>query len=120
VRVATFGLEHVAERDAEVTLVALTGELDLTNVDDLDARLAALSNGLPLVLDLSRLVFVDSAALHRLFRIVRGRGVGGVAFVIEPTAPVAATLAIVELGRAAPLVATREAAVAALKRTSSL
>ena len=41
-RVATFGLEHVAERDAEVTLVALTGELDLTNVDDLDARLAAL------------------------------------------------------------------------------
>ena len=35
-----------------VTLVALTGELDLTNVDELDARLAALANGPPLVLDL--------------------------------------------------------------------
>ena len=115
-QVATYGLEHVAVGDAEVTLVALTGDLDVTNVDDLDAQLAALANGLPLVLDLSRLVFVDSVALHRLFRIVRERGVGGVAFVIEPTAPVAATLAIVELGRTAPLVATRHEAVAALSR----
>ncbi len=118
VQVATFGLEHVAEHDEGVTLVALTGELDLTNVDELDARLAALANGLPLVLDLSRLVFVDSAALHRLFRIVRERGVGGVAFVIEPTAPVATTLAIVGLGRAAPLVATRDDAVETLRRPS--
>ena len=37
---------------------------------------------------------------------------------IEPTAPVAATLAIVELGRTAPLVATRDEAVAALNRAS--
>ena len=51
-QVATFGLEHVAERDAEVTLVALTGELDLTNVEDLDRQLGALAYGLPLVLDL--------------------------------------------------------------------
>lgn len=113
----TFGLEHVAERDADVTLVVLTGELDLTNVDDLDARLAALPNGLPLVLDLNRLVFADSAALHRLFRIVRARGAGGVGFVIDPTAPVAATLAIVELGRTAPLVPTLDEAVAALNRS---
>ena len=48
-QVATYGLEHVAVGDAEVTLVALTGDLDVTNVDDLDAQLAALANGLPLV-----------------------------------------------------------------------
>lgn len=113
---ATLELDNVGEHDAEVTVVALGGELDLTNVDGLDERLAALTNELPLVLDLSRLVFVDSAALHRLFRIVRERGVGGVAFVIEPTAPVAGTLAIVELRRAAPLVATVDEAVAALDR----
>ena len=49
VQVATYGLEHVRWGDAEVTLVALTGDLDVTNVDDLDAQLAALANGLPLV-----------------------------------------------------------------------
>jgi anti-anti-sigma factor len=114
--VATFELEHDAGRDSKVTLVLLTGELDRTNVDNLDDRLAAIGDALPLVLDLSRLLFVDSAALQRLFRIARERGPRGVAFVVEPSAPVAATLAIVELGRAAPIVWTRDEAVAAVGR----
>jgi anti-anti-sigma factor len=117
--VATFELDHVADVGSGVTLVALAGELDLTNVDDLEDELETVTNGGPLVLDLNRLVFVDSAALHRLFRIVRERGAGGVAFVIEPTAPVAGTLAIVELGRAATVASTRDQALAALGRARS-
>ena len=113
---ATFELDHVADVGAGVTMVALAGELDLTNVDDLEDELERVTNGDQLVLDLNRLVFVDSAALHRLFRIVRERGAGGVAFVVEPTAPVAGTLSIVELGRAATVAATREQALAALCR----
>lgn len=113
---ATFELDHVADVGAGVTMVALAGELDLTNVDDLEDELERLTNGDQLVLDLNRLVFVDSAALHRLFRLVRERGAGGVAFVIEPTAPVAGTLSIVELSRAATVAATRGQALAALAR----
>jgi anti-anti-sigma factor len=117
--VATFEFEHVADVGSGMTLVALAGELDLTNVDDLDDELEAATNGGPFILDLNHLVFVDSAALHRLFRIVRERGAGRVAFVIEPTAPVAGTLSIVELGRAATVASTRDEAVAALSRARS-
>jgi anti-anti-sigma factor len=114
--VATFELEHVADADFGVTLVALAGELDLTNVDDLEEQLTTLTNGGPVVLDLNQVVFVDSAALHRLFRLVRDRGAGGVAFVVEPTAPVAATLSIVEMGRVATVASSTDEAVAALGR----
>jgi len=116
--VATFELDQVADVGSGVTLVALAGELDLTNVDDLEGELERVTNGNQLVLDLNRLVFVDSAALHRLFRIVRERGAGGVAFVIESTAPVAGTLAIVELRRAATVASTRDEALAALARAA--
>ena len=115
---ATFGLEHVGARESEVTIVSLAGELDLTNVEEFDERLAAVADGHALVIDLNGLVFADSAALNRLFRIARERG-AHVAFVIEPASPVAATLAIVEFGRAATLVATREDAVTALGRAGS-
>jgi anti-anti-sigma factor len=114
--VATFELEHVEDVESGVTLVALAGELDLTNVDGLEDELEAVANGGPIVLDLNHLVFVDSAALHVLFRIVRDRGPGGIAFVIERTAPVAGTLSIVELDRATTVAATRDEAVTALTR----
>jgi anti-anti-sigma factor len=117
--VATFELDHVTDVGSGIMLVSLAGELDLTNVDDLEDELESVTDGGPVVLDLNRLVFVDSAALHRFFRIVRGRGAGGVAFVIEPTAPVAGALAIVELGRAAPVAPTRDEALAALGRARS-
>ena len=116
--VAIFELTFEVD-DSGVALVALAGELDLTNVDDLEEDLRTVTNGSPLVLDLNRIVFIDSAALHRLFLIVRERGARAVAFVIEPTAPIARTLSIVELGRAATVAPTVPEAVAALRRTRS-
>ena len=100
--------------------IAVSGELDLTNADGLAERLDELANGDgPLVLDLSRVVFIDSAAIHRLFRIARDRAPGTLAFVVEPTAPVAATLEIVEFGRAATVAASLAEARASLSCAKS-
>jgi anti-anti-sigma factor len=103
--------------ESGLAFVALSGELDLTNADELAQRLGALANGnTPVVVDLNRLVFIDSAAIHRLFRVARKRGPRGVAFVVESTAPVAPTLEIAELSRAATVVRTFDEAKAAFGR----
>jgi anti-anti-sigma factor len=114
--VASYELEHMVPDGSGVACVALSGELDLTNAGDLAERLDDLADGAPVVLDLNRLVFIDSAAIHRLFRIAQERGRRSVAFVVEPTAPVATTLEIAELGRAATVAATYDDAKAILTR----
>ena len=106
--------------EAGLAFVAVSGELDLTNADELAERLGELANGeTPLVLDLNRVVFIDSAAIHRLFRVARERGPGRLAFVVDPTAPVAATLEIVEFSRAATVSASLAEARATLTRAHS-
>jgi anti-anti-sigma factor len=114
--VSSFELEHLESEDSDITFIGLGGELDLTNATELDERLAAALEGQRLVLDLNRVTFIDSAALHCLFRIARRRGRDGLAFVVETSAPIATTLAIVELDRAAPVAATFETARAALEQ----
>jgi anti-anti-sigma factor len=105
--VASYELEQMVPDESGPAYIAVSGELDLTNADDLAERLGELANGdRPLVLDLSRVVFIDSAAIHRLFRIARDRSPGTLAFVVEPTAPVAATLEIVGFGQVATVAAS--------------
>jgi anti-anti-sigma factor len=116
--VGSFELEHLEAGEPKVAYVAVGGEIDLTNADELVEQLDALSAGRPLVLDLNRLVFLDSAALHRLFDLARERGAGGLAVVIEPGAPVAATLEIVEFRKAASVTASVDDARAALVQTA--
>jgi anti-anti-sigma factor len=112
--VASFELEHVADGDPEVAIVAVAGELDLSNADELVEQLATAASGRPLVIDLNRVLFIDSAALHRLFEVARERGAGGLALVAEPNAPVARTLEIVQFGRAATVATSVSEACAAL------
>jgi anti-anti-sigma regulatory factor len=58
-----------------------------------------------LVLDLNGVSFVDSAALHCLFRIARARGgPSGLVLAVDPGAPISATFRIVQFERAAPIV----------------
>ncbi len=116
---ASFELEHVQEGDPGVAIVAIAGELDLSNADELVEELDAVAAGRPLVLDLNRVLFIDSAALHRLFGVATERGFDRVALVAEPTAPVARTLDIVQFRRAATVVASVADARAALGRRSS-
>ena len=97
--------------------MALVGELDLTVASELTEQLEELAGVPALVIDLNRVHFIDSAALHCLFRLARDRDTS-LAFVLEPTSPIATTLAIVELGRAAPLKATLDEAVRALASTA--
>jgi anti-anti-sigma factor len=100
---STFVVEPLAE-DERLVHVEVSGELDLTNVQDFEEQLRALEprdSGV-LVLDLNRVVFIDSAALHALFRMSRRLGQGRFGIVLAPTAPTARTLDIVGLAQAAP------------------
>jgi anti-sigma B factor antagonist len=93
--------------DPSLVLVDVTGELDLTNANELEERLEALADSnRRLVLDLNRVVFVDSAALHVLFRIARRLGKDRFGLVLEPSAAVARTLAIVGISEVAAIAET--------------
>jgi anti-anti-sigma factor len=110
---APFELEHQETEDPGVLHVALSGELDLTNARELENRIGELTagDGSLVVLDLNRVVFIDSAALHVLFRTAR-RGRTGI--VISRTAPVARTVEIVGLSEATVVGESLAAVLAAL------
>jgi anti-anti-sigma factor len=114
--VAAFELEHVQDGGPEVAVVAVAGELDLSNADDFVEQLDAAAAGRPLVVDLNRVLFIDSAALHRLFVVARESGVARLALVAEANAPVARTLEIVQFHRAAIVAASVGEACAAMTR----
>lgn len=103
---------------ADVVVAALSGELDLTNARELEERLhtAASAGQALLVVDLNRVVFIDSAALHVFFKLARQHGPERLALVVEPTAAVSRTLDIVGLNdavRTVPSLAVLELAPSA-------
>jgi|ERR671918_251030 anti-anti-sigma factor len=110
-RMTSYELAQHPTDDPSLVLVDVMGELDLTNAHELEERLEALaeSNGARLVLDLNRVVFVDSAALHVLFRIARRLGKNRFGLVLEPSAAVARTLAIVGMSEVATISETPDA-----------
>jgi anti-sigma B factor antagonist len=95
-------------RETDGTIVAdVSGELDLTNARHLEERLAELAaTGERLVLDLNRVTFIDSAALHALFRTARRLGEGRFGIALAPAAALSRTLAIVGMTDAVPVRAT--------------
>lgn len=95
--------------DANLVVATLVGELDLTNARELEERLerAAPSDAL-LVLDVNRVIFVDSAALHVFFKLARSRGKAAVAVAMEPGAAVSRAIEIVGLHRALRIAASVE------------
>jgi anti-anti-sigma factor len=114
--VAAFELQQMEDAD-EVVVVAVAGDLDLSNADDLAERLGTTAAGRPLVVDLNRVLFIDSAALHRLFGVARESGSGRLALVAEPSAPIARTLEIVQFHRAAIVATSVAEACTALARS---
>ncbi len=88
-----------------VVVASLTGELDLTNARELEERLdAAASPEALLVVDINRVVFLDSAALHVFFKLARQRGDRRLALLMEPHAAVSRTLDIVGMSDAVRVV----------------
>jgi anti-anti-sigma factor len=104
------------ERRGEVVVAGVTGELDLASApragETLEAAVPASARGL--VVDFSELDFIDSSGIAMLFTLARR--LGGrrqqLRVVARPGKPVARVLDIVEFGRAAPLHADLDAAVA--------
>jgi anti-anti-sigma factor len=105
-----YELEQRPSEDPSLVLVDVTGELDLTNAHEVEERLEALaeSNGTRLVLDLNRVVFIDSAALHVLFRIARRLGKERFGLALESSAACARTLAIVGISEVATISESRD------------
>jgi anti-anti-sigma factor len=96
-----------------VSVVALSGEIDLTNAIEVERRLEQVAGEGGLILDLNRVVFVDSAALHMLFRIARRvQSAERFGIVLEPTALVARTLTLVGIDEVATVRPTVDELVA--------
>jgi anti-anti-sigma factor len=105
-RMSAFELELV-EASPSCVVASLTGELDLTNARDLEERLAsAAAPHVLLAIDVNAVVFVDSAALHVFFKLVRRRERSKLAIVMEPTAAVSRTFDIVDMRSAVRIVAS--------------
>lgn len=112
----SYELERRETDDPSVVLVMVAGELDLTNARELEERIEEFpgDDGTSLLIDLNRVVFIDSAALHVLFRAARRLGRDRFGLLYEPTAAVSRTLAIVGLPKVATSGASRDELVAAL------
>jgi anti-anti-sigma factor len=105
-RMSGFELELV-DASPSCVVASLVGELDLTNARELEDRLlSAASPESLLALDVNAVVFIDSAALHVIFKVARSRTRATLAIVMEPTAPIARTFDIVDLGSAVRIVAS--------------
>ena len=105
---SSYELERLDDADG-IVQVRLAGELDLTNSRELEERLVQIAPpDAQLVIDLNRVVFVDSAALHVLFKVARRQENRKLVLVLEPTAPIARAIAIVGLGHAAQVVASSD------------
>jgi anti-sigma B factor antagonist len=109
---AAYELELREAAVGAVALVELAGEVDLTNADELEKRLTTVAaDSAGLVIDLNRVTFLDSAALHVLFRVGRRLDGEGKSYgiVINSSAPVAKTLELVRLADAATIAGTLDA-----------
>ena len=106
---SSYELERLDDGEADIVQVRLAGELDLTNAGELEERLVEIASpDARLVIDLNRVVFVDSAALHVLFSVARRYEKGKLVLVLETTAPIARAIAIVGLGEAAQIVVSSD------------
>ena len=112
------GLE--IEERGDVVIARVTGELDIAEAAVTGDRMieALPSEARGLVVDFTRLEFIDSSGIAMLFQLVRQvsarRQELHVAAV--PGGPVARVLEIVEFGRAAPVHEDLDSAVAAVER----
>ena len=98
---------EIGDDDAGVIVASLAGELDLTNARELEERLdSAATSDTVLVIDINRVVFIDSAALHVLFKLAKRRPNDRLVLLMEPNASVSRTLDIVRMKDAVAIVAS--------------
>jgi anti-anti-sigma factor len=108
----------LAERDG-VVVATLAGELDLSNVADVDDALsqAAPSDVLGLVVDMSALRHIDSAGIRMLFDLRRrlARRRQELALAVPPRARIRDVLELLAVSETVPLCDAVDAAVEAVR-----
>jgi anti-anti-sigma factor len=103
------------ERIDGTVIAALDGELDASSIGDVAAKLRLLveNRALRLVVDLERVIYLDSAGINLLFAVggeLRARQ-QELHLVVTPGSPIARTLSVVGADRAFPVHPSREAAL---------
>ena len=103
------------------SVVEVTGELDLSTVARWEEDVESVGKSASLVvLDLSRVGFVDSAGVRTLFRLVRAARQQGtrLVFVAPRKGPVRRLLEILDLEALSPVCETRAEAIRAGQRAA--
>jgi anti-anti-sigma factor len=107
----------VEERQGEITIAAIEGEIDSSNVGEIgDAVRALLTNrSEALVVDLERTGYIDSAGINLLFSLGSelDERQQGLHVVVAPSSSIARMLAITGLDAVVATHPTRAAAIAA-------
>jgi anti-anti-sigma factor len=107
---------QIEQRDDDIVVARLTGELDISVAERAGRQIADAvpSSALGVVVDMGELEFMDSSGVSMLFSLARQ--VGGhrqqLRVVAPPGKPVSRVLEIVEFGRAAPVDADLDSALA--------
>lgn len=98
-RVTSYELEPQPTDSPDQVVLSVSGELDLTNAGEFEERLETLlaPNEPSLLLDLRRVAFIDSAALHVLFRTAERLGKRRFGLVFEPESAITRTLEVAGL-----------------------
>jgi anti-anti-sigma factor len=110
----------VIERHAEIQVVRIAGEVDISNAGELEDHIseAVPNDAAGLVIDLSDTGFLDSAGIRMLFEL--GERLGGrrqeVAIVVPPESLIRHSLVVTEVAQALPMHDTLDDAVDALRR----
>jgi anti-sigma B factor antagonist len=98
---------EIEERDGDVVIARLAGELDISVAEVTGRRIAEAvpSSARGVVVDMTALEFMDSSGVSMLFALARqvGSHRQQLRVVAPPGRPVARVLEIVEFGRAAPV-----------------
>jgi anti-anti-sigma factor len=107
---------EIEQRDDDVVVARLAGELDISVAATTARKIADSlpSSARGVVVDTTGLEFMDSSGVSMLFNLARqvGSHRQQLRVVAPPGGPVARVLEIVEFGRAAPVHADLESAVA--------
>ena len=98
------------EHHDDTVIVLASGELDAFAAPDLAAALGAVADTRRVVVDLTRVAFMDSTALGEVVRTARARP-GNVLRVLLPVGPARRIFEITGLDRALPVARTRIEAV---------
>lgn len=88
--------------DDQPPVVAVSGDIDLANVEEFEAAMAKARNGSPaLTVDLTEVSYCDSAAVRALFALAAD---AQLTMIVKPTGHITTLLGISGLDRAATVV----------------